>query len=46
MLTIRITEGENHNFKSPLWWSLIVLVGLLTLQPLTLSFVWLIYLSY
>jgi len=42
--TSRITEGENRNLKSPLWWSVFVLVGLLT--SLTLDFIWLLYLSY
>jgi len=27
MLTSRITEGENHIFKSPLWGSVCALVG-------------------
>jgi len=27
MITSRITEGENHIFKSPLWRSVCVLVG-------------------
>jgi len=27
MLTSRITEGENHIFKSPLWGSVCDLVG-------------------
>jgi len=40
MLTSRITEGENLNFMSPLWRSVCVLVGLLTLKSLTLDVVW------
>jgi len=44
--TSRITEGENRNFKSPLWWSVFTLFGLLTLISLTLYFVWLLYVSY
>jgi len=44
--TSRITKGENRNLKSPLWWSVFVLVGLLTLTSLTLDFIWLLYLSY
>jgi len=43
MLTRRIAEGENHNCKSPLWWSVFVLVGLLTLMSFTLSLFGLIY---
>jgi len=43
MLTSEITGGENRNLKSPLWWWLCVLVGLLTLTSLTLDFVWLLY---
>jgi len=37
MLTSRITEVENQNLKSRLWWSVSVLVGLLTLTSLTLD---------
>jgi len=37
MLTSRITEVENQNLKSQLWWSVSVLVGLLTLTSLTLD---------
>jgi len=32
-------------FKSPLWWSVCVLVGLLTLKSLTLDVVWLLYVN-
>jgi len=46
MKTSSITEGENRNFKSPLWRSVFALVGLLTLKSLTLDFVWLQYMSY
>jgi len=47
MFPSRITEEENfRNFRSPLWRSVFVLVGLLTLTSLTLDFVWLLYLSY
>jgi len=42
MLTSQIAEGEIHNCKSPLWWSVFILVGPLTLKSFTLSFVWLI----
>jgi len=46
MLTSRITEGEKRNFKSPLWRLVFGLAGLLTLESLTLHFVWLLYISY
>jgi len=46
MITSRIPEGENRNFKSPLWRSGFALVGLLTLKSLTLDFVWLILCLY
>jgi len=46
MLTSRVTEGENRNLKSPLWRSVFALVGLLTLNSLTLDVVWLQCMSY
>jgi len=43
-LTSRIAERESR--KSPLWWLVSALVGILTLNSLTLDFVWLLYMSY
>jgi len=39
-------KEKNRNFKSPLWRSVFALVGLLTLNSLTLYFVWLLSVTY
>jgi len=46
MVTSRITEGENRNLQVTIMEISMCFVGLLTLNSLTLDFIWLLYMSY